>query len=227
MQCVISCITGNRYKTVYPAPIANHSYFFTNNKEIFDELENKGWVPIYYNIPIGNIWQSSMDSKYIKFLQFLKDDQFQGIFGIYRKIIYIDHKLYLKKEHIEKVNQLKEKPILVTRTPQFKDNVMHEFSIAINQKRYQKTQVELFNYIKKKVTREGYKQKSRICRTGLIFYHLNNEKVMEMITKIYDDVMAIPNPQCQIVWAMISQKYRQIIQEIEWKTLNIPWADPK
>lgn len=225
MQCVISCIIGNRFKTVFPAPLADHSYFFTNNKEIFGQIKKKGWTPIFYDIPIKNIWHSSMDSKYIKFLQFLKDDQFKEILGQYKDFVYVDHKLYLKKEHIDKVNKIKNKSILVTRTPIFKDKVMTEYSLAIKQERYAKTASEMLSYIRGKIN-QGYSESSRICRTGLIFYNLDDDKVLELATKVYQDVIEIPNPQCQIIWAIISQKYKDIIQEIEWSEVKLIWAYP-
>jgi len=103
---IISCIFGKNFKYVYPAPSEhkNNCIFFSNNISIQKEIELKGWK--FYFIPFelsdDNI-TSSLQSKYIKFLQFLND---YPDFKKYKKILYFDHKVYLKKEHLSKLNNL-------------------------------------------------------------------------------------------------------------------------
>ena len=79
-------------------------YFFSNNESIKNEIESKGWK--FYYIPFklydDNI-TSALQSKYIKFLQFLND---YPDFKKYKKILYFDHKVFIKKEHLTKLNSL-------------------------------------------------------------------------------------------------------------------------
>ena len=76
---IISCIFGKKFKKVYPAPInKGKCLFFTNNKELLSELVSKGWTPVFIRYPLSNsILVSSLQSKYIKFLQFLNNTRFE------------------------------------------------------------------------------------------------------------------------------------------------------
>ena len=70
---VISCIFGFNFNKVHHSPDIKNSFFFTNNPILKNEIVNKGWNYIYVDKPISNdSIISSLQSKYIKFLEFLK-----------------------------------------------------------------------------------------------------------------------------------------------------------
>ena len=46
---IVSCIFGKQFKNVHLSPDNKNSYFFTNNKELKDEIINKGWNYVYVN----------------------------------------------------------------------------------------------------------------------------------------------------------------------------------
>jgi hypothetical protein len=89
----ISCIFGEEFKYVHPSPNNKNSYFFTNNRELKYEIINKGWNYIYINMVLSeDSIISSLQSKYIKFLNFLDDfPQFQNA----KIIVYFDEWLGL------------------------------------------------------------------------------------------------------------------------------------
>jgi hypothetical protein len=174
--CLISCIFGKSFDRVYQAPNGYDSYFFTNNSFLENEITKKGWI--YKNIDIeitDNLVISSNQSKYIKFLQILKESKHKYLLS-YDQIIYIDHKFQIEKSHIEKLLQLKQKPILIRTTPRIKLKIQDEINDAHNQIRYQQFEDKTIEYIQQKIT-DGYTDTIRICNTGLIIYNGAVEKL--------------------------------------------------
>ena len=71
---IISCIFGNKYTKMYKAPLNKNCIFFTNNKNIMNEIISNGWTYKYIDMELVDDYTiSSVQSKYIKFLIFLKD----------------------------------------------------------------------------------------------------------------------------------------------------------
>ena len=101
---IISCIFGKQFKYVHPSPDNKNSYFFTNNKELKDEIINKGWNYFYVNKVLSDdTIISSLQSKYIKFLKFLDNfPQFQNA----KTIIYFDHKENVSSASIDEIKLL-------------------------------------------------------------------------------------------------------------------------
>ena len=137
---IISCIFGKQFKYVHPSPDNKNSYFFTNNKELKDEIINKGWNYVYVNKVLSddNII-SSLQSKYIKFLKFLDDfPQFQNA----KTIIYFDHKINVLPNALNEIKLLidnnNDKSIVINQTPLNKTSVYDEVKAAMGQQRYVK-----------------------------------------------------------------------------------------
>jgi hypothetical protein len=116
---IISCIFGKKFKKIYPAPIVtagplavgvnelvtpSKCLFFTNNPTLKKEIERKGWTPVFINMPLtDNSTVSSVQSKYIKFLQFLNNNRFKQLKEKYKQILYFDHKFQVFPQHISKL----------------------------------------------------------------------------------------------------------------------------
>ena len=134
---IISCIFGSKFNFVHPAPDNKNSYFFTNNPKLKSEIIKKGWNYVYINkILSDNIILSSLQSKYIKFLQFIDDfPEFKN-----KIIIYIDHKELINSNVLNQIKQLinknLDKSLIIRQTPLKKTNIYQEINEAKLQKRY-------------------------------------------------------------------------------------------
>ena len=73
--------------------------------------------------------------------------------------------------------------------------------------------------------RSGISDDVVITNTGLIDYS-NIEDVMPFLDEIYTTVWKLEQPECQIIWAVLSQKYDDAIQKVPWKDLSPMWAEP-
>jgi hypothetical protein len=218
---IISCIFGKLFKYVHPSPDNENSYFFTNNKDLKDEIIRKGWNYVYVDKDLSNdIITSSLQSKYIKFLKFLEDfPQFQSA----EEIIYFDHKENVSSATIEEIKILidnnKDKSLIIRQTPSNKTSVYHEVDAAMGQSRYVKNMNITKKFIKDVVSTNEYRENVRICNTGLLIF-LNRSSITELLNNVYDKCIEHEQPECQIYWSIFSQKYQNQIKEIQWTDIK-------
>lgn len=224
MSCLIfSCYFG-KCKRLYQAPCKG-AYFFSNNREIESDINKKGWNFFFIDKFKfeSNILKSSIHSKYIKFLMFLKDyPEFQR----YEKFYYFDHKFAVDMKYINEFNLLcdkyENKSIIIRKTPALKKTIWHEVNHAKNQARYRKNMDKTVKFIESKIDTEKYSSDVRISNTGIILYR-NYDKIKDMLEEIYYTILLHEQPECQIYWALFSQKYIKEIQQIDFKLLNPLW----
>ena len=218
---VISCIFGNEFKSVHPSPDKKNSFFFTNNPIIKSEIINKGWNYIYVDKPISNdVIISSLQSKYIKFLSFLKDfPEFKNI----KTIIYFDHKenvsFYTLNEIKLLINNNSNKSLIIRQTPIIKTNINDEINAARGQPRYVKNMNKTKEFIQHIISSGRISENVRICNTGLLIY-INRYNIEELLKNVYDKCIEHEQPECQIYWSIFSQKYKNEITEIEWNDIK-------
>jgi hypothetical protein len=168
-----------------------------------------------------------LQSKYVKFLQFLKDEKFSD-FKKYDRVICTDHKLRIKDRHIKRMLEIQSKPILIRDHPKKRKNIWEEIGQSMFQERYLSVIQETIDYVREKIKSgcDAGCGRHKICTTGLVSYEVGNGKVHEFLDELYRDIIKLGTSQCQIVWFMVAQKYADIIQVIGWDDLDISWRDP-
>jgi len=226
---IISCIFGNQFKYIYSSPNNKNSYFFTNNKELKDEIINKGWNYVYVNKVLSDdIIISSLQSKYIKFLIFLNDfPEFQNA----KTIIYFDHKEKISYDTIEEIklliNNNLDKSLIIRQTPSDKTSIYDEVKEAMSQTRYVKNMNKTKKFIKDIIATKEFNENVRICNTGLLIF-INRQEIKELLNNVYKKCIEHQQPECQIYWNIFSQKYKDKIKEIKWTDIkNIKREVPK
>ena len=214
---IVSCIFGKLFKYVHPSPDNKNSYFFTNNKELKDEIINKGWNYIYVNKELSNDYLlSSLQSKYIKFLKFVDDfPEFQNT----KTIIYFDHKENVSSATINEIklliNKNVDKSLIIRQTPSNKTSVYDEVKAAMCQSRYVKNMDKTKNFIKDIIATKEFNENVRICNTGLLIF-INREEIKELLNNVYEKCIEHQQPECQIYWSIFSQKHQDKIKELKW-----------
>jgi len=225
---VVMCIFGKEFTKVYEAPVNYDSYCFTNNEALQPEVEQKGWKYVYIDFPLsGDSVESTLQVKYIKFLQFIKEERF-FYFTKYKQIIVTDHKIELKNVHIEEFLQKSKKKILLKCHPaQPTINIWDEVKRSMSQERYLRNMPKTIEYINQKI-KQGYSEYMCIPWTGLILYQHNEPEVRSLLDEVYNDIMQLRIIQCQIIWSMVAQKYIDIIQMIDFqKEIPVKWVSPE
>ena len=228
---IISCIFGSKFTKVYEAPLNYNCYFFSNNMDIKEEVENKKWKFIYVNMKLSSDEViSSCNSKYIKFLIFLNDF---SEFKKYKSILYFDHKLFVKEEDIDKLinNSIEDNHkynIIIRKHENSHKSISSEIEVALNQERYLRNMNKTKELIINKINKNEIKDEVEICNTGLIFYvNYQDSDIINMLNNVYNTCINLQQPECQIIWAIYSQNYLHKIKTINFYDIVQPlWKEP-
>jgi hypothetical protein len=226
---IISCIFGNKFKRVYPAPFSSNCYFFSNNMMLKTEVEKKGWKFIFVDSKLSsdNI-TSSLQSKYIKFLIFLND---YPEFKKYKQILYFDHKVFIKENDVDALidilneNDNDKYNIIIRKHENYRKNIWSEVEEAKKQERYNKNMNKTITFINEKINKNEITADVDICNTGLILYN-NYDDILPMLNDIYNTCIKLEQPECQIIWSIYSQKYSNKIKLIEFDYVKPLWKEP-
>ena len=225
-MCIISCYFGLKNTHILPPPKQYDCYFFTNNPNIKKDIIKKGWIykyvklPVYYSKVI-----SSLQSKFIKFLKFLQLKEYKHIRD-YKRIMYVDHKHVLTNNNIDALLDIynnSNKSILLRYCPvkNIVKNVYDEYRLSLNQQRYRLKQKETEQFIKNMVDNHNCNPFVRVCNTGLILYDMTSIYSLKCANETYNEILNIKNPQCQIVWNLVTQKYDEHILKIDYNKIPI------
>ena len=210
--------------------------FFTNNPTLKKEIESKGWTPVFINMPLSdNSTVSSVQAKYIKFLQFLNNNRFKQLKEKYKQILYFDHKFQVFSQHISKLIDIcannetntddNSTHIIIRETPTLKTSIWDEVNASKGQDRYKLGMNDTIALINNKIKNKEIQSNIRICNTGLIFYN-NYTPVIPMLNQIYLACTTLMQPECQIFWAIYSQQYTDLIKTIPFPLINPLWKCP-
>ncbi|MDC1499375.1 hypothetical protein N8390_09535 [Amylibacter sp.] len=220
---VISCYFGRNKTGVYEAPLDADCFFFSNNKDLERLAQKSGWNFIFVeDMPISAEPRvASLQSKFIKFLQFKKS---LINWTPTDSILYFDHKFAVKSEHIGLIQNLCSSEILIRNTPKEKLSIQDEINAALPQKRYAEVMLETVQWINTKITKEKLSPNNRVMNTGLILY-ADVEKSQKLCDEVYEACWLLGQPECQIIWGLISQPYEGLITRIDWNDLDIFWKE--
>lgn len=194
------------------APIGiENCYFYSNNKRLKAEVTFKGWQFCFIesNIENGESIASSLLAKKVKFLQI--DDAY---FNHVEHIIYMDSRRV--SDDISNIIQMNKKGILLRYEARLKPSVWHEVEEAKGQERYAKHMDKTVDFINAKL-REGYSANNRVMNTGIIAYamHTRNTTIRSLCDEVYNACLMLEQPECQILWCLLSQPYNDIIKAVE------------
>ena len=140
-----TCFFGssNNYSYLIP-PIPSEkydSYFFTNNKDIYDSLNNK-WIKIFVNIPIHD---NTMETKLLRCCPHMFD-----VLNIYEYLCWFDNKLLVYEDKVEElIDRMGEKLIVLSKHP-YSDNfksVWDEFNLSMGTEKYYQQKDQYIKYI--------------------------------------------------------------------------------
>ena len=201
---------------------------FSNNSNLRHEAEIKGWEFRLLNLGGMELTDdpvvSAVQSKYIKFLMFMNDFP---EYSLGSPVIYIDHKVELKKEHITLIQQMisPEKSILIRNTPRLKSTISDEIEDAMHQSRYRESMPETIQWLEMIKEKRGISETVRIMNTGLIYYKDVNS-IRTLLDEVHQVINTLNQPECQIIWAALSQPFEDKIHRVDWLDIGIEHKVP-
>lgn len=170
-------------------------------------VETEGWIFVYSHMPLSADPRiASLQSKFVKFLQFEKE-----MIGWKPKqaILYFDHKFEVKLKHAEKIENSCTRALLIRSTLKEKLTIQDEINAALPQKRYAEVMEQTITWVNHKIENANYRSFNRIMNTGLIFYN-DIKSIQSLCDDVYETCWLIGQPECQIIWGMLSQNYEKI-----------------
>jgi hypothetical protein len=221
---VVSGYFGAKATGIYPAPLDRNCFFFSNNPALEKIADKNGWTFVAMTgMPLSSEPRvCSLQSKCVKFLQF--DAANLGV-AADSDILYFDHKLNVTGRHIDYIVKNCATELLIRNTLKPKLTIQAEIDSAVRQKRYREVMVETVNWVNHCISTEGYSINNRIMNTGLIYYR-TMEKVRSLCDSAFLKCWDLGQPECQIIWAVLSQRYEHLITRIEWDALNPAKGEP-
>ena len=194
--------------------------FFSNNRRTLDQAGSLGWETVDLSSrfePTDDALESSLQSKWIKFLQFVGEE---GEYRRYPWIAYADHKNSLTPAAILRLfSRARGKAVVIRKHAQFRDNVMMEVKASMPQQRYSENMEQTIDWIQR-LKSEGYRYRARVPNTGVILWK-NSAESLALANEIYESLIELRQPQCQIVWTMLSQKYRPFVRNVSYNWVGI------
>ncbi len=197
--------------------------FFSNNPDMQAEAVANGWIFIHTpQLPLSsNKLIGSLQSKYVKFLQYLGDYPDLDASG---GVLYFDHKFEVTNQHLNAMLDGSDRAIVIRNTPKLKPTIGHEVEAAMRQERYQYAMPETLEWVERRVATGEYSETVRIVNTGLILYR-NPELARALTDQIYQTCWQLAQPECQIVWAVLSQKFQHMIGRLDWEQVTPVWKE--
>lgn len=220
---ITSCYFGTRPTGIHPAPAAHDCVFLSNNPGLKDEAERNGWQFVLVSqLPLSDdVLISSLQSKYVKFLRFLDDfAQLRSSEGV----LYFDHKFQVSSDHLAAMLAGSSREIVIRNTPRLKPTIEHEVEPAMRQARYRHAMPATLEWVDRHVATGEYTREVRIVNTGLILYR-NPDHAREFTDQVHDTCWRLAQPECQIIWAVLSQKYTGMIGRLDWQSVEPIWKE--
>ena len=215
---IISCYFGEKDTRVFKAPLKSKCYYFSNNKSLKGKIEAKGWNFIFLdNFELTKDYRiSSLQSKYVKFLQF---DKKKIKWQKGESILYFDNKLNVHSRHIAKAKKLCKNAILIRNTPKEKLTIDDEINEAIKQERYLEFMDKTTSWVENKIKYENYKRNNRIMNTGFILYQ-DVSLIQKLCDEVYESCNQLGQPECQVIWGVLSQRFEKNITRVNFEAFE-------
>ncbi len=195
--------------------------FFTNNKKLKKEIAHRGWEYQYIekDVDVGESIDSSLHAKVVKFLQ-LDPSMLSQLFN-YQYIVYMDSRRI--SDNIVQYTAACDKGILIRNTPRLKTSVWDEVEEAKSQERYARSMEATVSFIDRSIE-QGYRHNNRVMNTGVIVYKIDDliirKSIQALCAEVYNCCIEYDQPECQIFWCILSQKYEEIITKVDFNKIK-------
>ena len=211
---------------IYPAVRGHYCVFFSTSESYRSLAQARGWqFRLVKSLPvIFDYRQSSIQAKYIKFLQFF--DEFPE-FAAFNRIIYFDHTIYFRRSDLNwlQCHHASERPALVFHHLAEERTIWGEVEAASAQERYALGMPETIEWLRS-MERDGTVQlNAKVDATTIISYR-DPGLIRELLDEVYAQTVRLGQPECQIIWSALSQRYSPFIQRAGWHELEPLWRVP-
>ena len=83
---------------------------------------------------------------------------------------------------------------------------------------------ETIAFVKNKIKNGEYTDANKVMATGVILYKLGDIKyrnrIMSLCNEVYDTCVKLNQPECQIIWCILSQPYDDLMTKIKAQNIK-------
>jgi len=223
VKSVISSKLYSFFKVQSVVPIAptdcDRAIFFTNNRLLKKEIILKGWEYSFLKDDglngIDSI-ESSLHAKKVKFLQ-LEQHILDELYT-FDYILYVDSRAIV--DDIDRIKSFCDKGIVIRYSPAHKNknSIWDEVNEAKVAERYALSMPETIRFIEDKIKGAGYTHDNKVMATGVILYKIGDkqyqERILSLCKEVYTACVDLHQPECQIIWCLLSQSYDDFISKV-------------
>ncbi len=198
----------------------DRAIFFTNNRLLKKEIILKGWEYSFLkDDEIGGIDSiaSSLRAKKVKFLQ-LEQNILNELYA-FDYVLYVDSRAIV--DDIDRIKSFCDKGLVIRYSPAHKNKntIWDEVDEAKVVERYALGMPETIKFIEDKIKGSGFTDKNKVMATGVILYKLGDkqyqERIMSLCQEVYTACVDLNQPECQIIWCLLSQSYDDFITKVD------------
>ena len=213
-----TCFYGSNKNNAFLIPdlptLKYKCYYYTNNKDIFNQLKGTKWIGVYHDIQTNDdLIESAMASKHIKAMP----HEYKELQN-YSYLCYFDSKVnglsekyietYINKYFIEQNNAL-----IVREHRYIQNNVWEEYNECIKQHRYMLESDKYKKYIQTQINNGLSEKTKNHCMTGVLIRNMKHEKINELGSLWYKNIQEC-GIQCQISFFFTKQMYNDCIKYV-------------
>jgi len=184
-------------------------FFISNNKQILNMATDRGWHPIYLDLPIStNRILSAQQSKIPKALPHL----FPALKN-YDTLFYIDDKVSFNAIQMYQQSQIlieKKQALMVREHPSLKHNILNELSVAMIQPRYQSQREQAVAYIAEQIKQGRNLKVKNLYWTSAILRNMAHFDSIRIGENWYEAILTC-GIECQISFDFVAQDYKSIL----------------
>jgi hypothetical protein len=208
---VYSTFFGNsNVKTFNKADIDHHfdHIFISNNQQILETASNRGWHPIYLDLPVSaNRVLSAQQSKIPKALPHL----FPALHH-YDSLLYVDDKISFNASKMYRLSQTlirDNKALMIREHPSLTHNILNELAVAMIQPRYQAQRDQMVAYIDAQIKSGLQLRVEHLFWTSAILRNMRHSDTCLINEDWYKAILDC-GIECQITFDFVAQNYNSI-----------------
>lgn len=234
---IVSVLLGPSMAAVHPAPAVGTSVFFSDNAALAPVVAAQGWRRFLLLSHLKPEGDPSLQSKYVKFLAFLRD---YPELAAFRSVLYVDHKQRIEASHVRAMlafgssggagaaaarSATPRRPappcdVVIRRTERAKPTIWDEMADALQQPRYKAPMRATVLWLADRLREPGYSDAAAVAHTGLILY-ANASRALPLASAVHEASLALRQPECQLLWAVLAQGYGGVCQ-LDYAALGTP-----
>tara|TARA_A100001035_G_C27777702_1_gene499949 strand:+ start:283 stop:1134 length:852 start_codon:yes stop_codon:yes gene_type:complete len=223
---LVSCVFGVKFSKLHPALFNYRCVLFSNNIKLKKEALKKGWEFEFvdkFELSKDH-FLSSLQSKYIKFLQFL--DDFPA-YKKYRSITYIDHTIKISKEESKRLKGLFHRNKKIFMISSAKGYLATESldKASKSHQRYRNSYKQTKDWINYQLDHKNIPSPPQEYATGFIMYK-DFKQLMPFLKNVYATIWDLRQPHCQTIWAVLVQWHLEDLQYIYWSDTSMKKRTP-